>query len=264
MGATMVGLSARRPWLPVLLLAALASAAATAAIVRPATAGQPWLQRGNPMAAHREFARRAGLRPCAAADLDCRAFTGTLAWRPDERKPLLSSKALRRLALLRGLNGGQRERALRCLAFVAWAEARGDGVAGMRAVVAAVMNRSRSPAYPAHPCEIIGQAGAFEPVGKDGYRATALALRRRALAPFPRPPNMLDAAALQMARLLVWNLARRAEHPDPTGGATHFLAPEVLRARGQPLPRWARTYERTARVGGHDFFRAPMQLAQEP
>jgi hypothetical protein len=188
----------------------------------------------------------------------------SVLWRPDERKPLLSSKALRRLVLLRDLNGGQRERALRCLAFVAWAEARGDGVAGMRAVVAVVMNRSHSPACPAHPCDVIGQTGAFEPVAKDGYRATALALRRRALAPFPRPPSVLDAAALQLARLLVWNLALGAKHPDPTWGATHFLAPKVLRARGQPLPRWAGLFERTARIGGHDFFRAPVQLAQEP
>jgi hypothetical protein len=262
MGERTFGPLAPGRWLPVLLLAAVASAAAVTA--GPARGAQPSPQRRDPMAAHRELARGAGLRPCAAADLDCRAFTGTLAWRPDERKPLLSSKALRRLALLRGLNGGQRERALRCLAFVAWAEARGDGVAGMRAVLAVVMNRSRSPIYPAHPCDVIGQTGAFEPVAKDGYRATALALRCRALAPFPRPPSGLDAAALQVARLLAWNLAHRAEHPDPTGGATHFLAPGELRARGQPLPRWARIFERTARIGGHDFFRAPIQLAQEP
>ena len=75
---------------------------------------------------------------------------------------------------------------------------------------------------------------------------------------------MLDAAALQMARLLVWNLAQGAEHPDPTGGATYFLAPKVLRARGQPLPWWAGLFERTARIGGHHFFRAPIQLAQQP
>jgi hypothetical protein len=259
----MVGPFARRPWLSVLLVAAVSSTVA-AASARPGLADQPSSQRGDPIAAHRELARGVGLRPCAAADLDCRAFTGTLAWRPDERKPLLSSKALRRLVLLRDVNGGQRERALRCLAFVAWAEARGDGVAGMRAVVAVVMNRSRSAAYPAHPCDVIGQTGAFEPVAKDGYRATALALRRRALAPFPHPPSVLNAAALQMARLLVWNLAQGAEHPDPTGGATHFLAPKVLRARGQPLPRWAGLFERTARIGGHHFFRAPIQLAQQP
>ena len=261
MGARSVGVFARCRWLPVLLFATLAAGAAT---VRPALAGYPSLQRGDPMAAHRELARRAGLRPCAAGDLDCRAFTGTLAWRPDERKPLLSSKALRRLALLRDLNGGQRERALRCLAFVAWAEARADGVAGMRAVVAVVLNRTRRPASAAHACEVIGQAGAFEPMAGEAHRTTTAALRRRVLAPFPRPTNVVDAAALQMARLLVWNLGQAAEHDDPTLGATHFLAPKVLKARGRPLPRWAGTLERTARIGGHHFFRAPIQLAQEP
>jgi hypothetical protein len=73
--------------------------------------------------------------PCAMDDLDCRAFTGTLDWQPDETQPLLSGKTLRRLTLLRHLPGGQRERALRCLAFIAWAEARSDGIEGMRAVI---------------------------------------------------------------------------------------------------------------------------------
>ena len=185
---------------------------------------------------HRSLAARAGLEPCAARDLDCRAFTGALAWKPDERRPLLSSKALRELALLRHLPGGQRELALRCLAFIAWAEARSDGVKGMRAVVAVVMNRSRSPSFPAHPCEVIGAPGAFEPMTRDRYRKTALALKRRELAPFPRPRDAIDKAALQRARLLVWRIAQEAQLDDPTLGATHFLAPAVMRDRGHALP----------------------------
>lgn len=194
---------------------------------------------------------------CPKGDLDCRAFTGTLEWRPDERRPLLSSRALRRLLLLRHLPGGQRERALRCLAFVAWAEARSDGVAGMRAVVAVVLNRSRDASFPTHPCEVIGQAGAFEPILRDRYRATALALKRQVLTPFPRPRNAVDAAALTKARLLVWTMAQRRAIEDPTYGATHFLAPKVLRSRGQRIPAWTRKMVRTTVIGGHHFFRAP-------
>ena len=39
-----------------------------------------------------------------ASDLDCRAFTGTLEWQPDEKRPMLSTRGLRRLVLLRGLH----------------------------------------------------------------------------------------------------------------------------------------------------------------
>jgi hypothetical protein len=216
------------------------------------------------MSLHRELARRAGLTPCPNADLDCRAFTGTLAWRPDERRPVLSSRALRRLALLRALNHAERERALRCLAFVAWAEARSDGIPGMRAVIAVVLNRSRTDAYPGHPCAVVTQARAFEPVGMIGYRITAAAMSRGALAPFPKPVSAVDVMALQMARLLVWNLALRPSNPDPTGGATHFLAPEVLQSRGTQLPHWAEQYRTTARIGGHQFFRAVAQASAAP
>ena len=57
---------------------------------------------------------------CAASDLDCRAFAGTLSWQPDDRRPLLSARGLKRLVQLKGVGLGERERALRCLAFIAW------------------------------------------------------------------------------------------------------------------------------------------------
>ena len=213
--------------------------------------------------AHRQLAQEAGLRPCVAADLDCRAFTGTLSWRPDERHPLRSARGLKHLVLLDGLGLGERVRALRCLAFVAWAEARSDGVAGMLAVIAVVMNRSRDPAFLRHPCEVVAAGAAFEPMDRRSYRQTAAALRARALPPFPRPNNAVDAAALQLARLLAWNLAGSSGHHDPTLGATHFLAPAVLSERDQPLPTWATVYKRTARIGGHEFFRRPVRVAEE-
>jgi len=177
---------------------------------------------------------------------------------------LLSSRGLRRLALLRELNAASRERALRCLAVIAWWEARSDGVAGMRAVVAVVLNRTRNSAFPNHPCEVVAQNSAFEPLSLRLNEPYAAALRHARLAPFPRPDNAVDAAALRQAQLLVWNLAQNRELIDPTGGATHFLAPDVMAERGQNLPRWAETYETTARIGGHRFYRAPLRVVAEP
>ena len=200
---------------------------------------------------------------CAASDLDCRAFAGTLSWQPDDRRPLLSARGLKRLVQLKGVGLGERERALRCLAFIAWAEARSDGVPGMRAVMSVVLNRSRDPAFPTHPCDVVAASAAFEPMQAASYRRTVQALRDGALPPFPRPDNVVEMAALRTARLLAWNVARSAIQADPTFGATHFLAPAVLRDRDQPLPRWATTFERTARIGGHEFFKRPLWLARE-
>ncbi len=226
-----------------------------------AAAEQPPQSSRDPLAIHRELARRDRLKACAAADLDCRAFTGTLEWRPDERRPLLSSRGLRQLRLLRRMGLGQRERALRCLALVAWAEARSEGVTGMRAVVAVVLNRSRDPAFPSHPCEVVSASHAFEPMVHLSHGQAAASIRGRRLVPFPRPTHPLDVAALQMARLLVWNAAQSASVDDPTFGATHFLAPAVLRARGQAMPHWATVYQPTARIGEHHFYRRPLLLA---
>ncbi len=240
-----------------LLTAILALTAPTAA----AGEGQASTRRSTD---HAALAKAGGPAPCAADDLDCRAFTGTLAWRPDETRPLLSSKSLRRLALLRHLPGGQRERALRCLAFIAWAEARSDGIEGMRAVIVAVLNRARDPAFRDHPCATVGQPGAFEPVDEPEYRRTAEALRRGRLPPFPRPASVVDLRALEVARLLAFRMAHMAGFRDPTGGATHFLAPQLLLRRGQAIPAWTRGLERTARIGGHHFYRRPIRVGQEP
>ncbi len=202
--------------------------------------------------------------PCAMDDLDCRAFTGTLDWQPNETQPLLSGKTLRRLTLLRHLPGGQRERALRCLAFIAWAEARSDGIEGMRAVIIAVLNRARDPAFLDHPCATVGQPGAFEPMTKHEHMHTVEALRQGRLAPFPRPASVVDLDALETARLLAFRMAHSAAFKDPTNGATHFLAPRVLAQRGQAIPAWTRELEPTARIGSHHFYRRPIQVIQEP
>jgi hypothetical protein len=240
------------------LLAVLLASAAPAA---QAGEGRASTRR---LADHPALAGTGGPAPCAADDLDCRAFTGTLAWRPDETRPLLSSTSLRRLVLLRHLPGGQRERALRCLAFIAWAEARSDGVEGMRAVIVAVLNRARDPALGGHPCATVGRPGAFEPMDEPEYRRTAEALRRGRLPPFPRPASVVDRRALEVARLLAFRMAHAAGLRDPTGGATHFLAPRVLARRGQAIPAWTRGLERTARIGGHHFYRRPAPAPGEP
>lgn len=247
-----------------LLSAVYVSLAVLMGVSIPASASPPHRSADDLMSGYGQLAERAALRPCPVADLDCRAFTGTLAWHPDERRPLLSSQGLRRLALLRQINAANRERALRCLAVIAWWEARSEGIAGMRAVVAVVLNRARSTAFPDHPCDVVAQNSAFEPLSLRSNQPHAAALRQGHFAPFPRPDNAVDAAALRQAQLLVWNLAQNHELMDPTRGATHFLAPAVMAERGQKLPRWAEIYETTTRIGGHRFYRPPLGVAAEP
>jgi hypothetical protein len=71
-------------------------------------------------------------------------------------------------------------------------------------------------------------------------------------------------------RVYLWNISKRSSlyvhvktlvegclngtHADPTDGATHFLEPDVVRARtGGTLPKWAQGEGR--RIGRHVFFK---------
>lgn len=52
------------------------------------------------------------------------------------------------------------------------------------------------------------------------------------------------------------DMAVAGDIPDPTGGATHFLNPAIVKQRrGGTLPNWAQ--QPIAEIGGHTFY-APL------
>ena len=119
--------------------------------------------------------------------------------------------------------------ATRCLAEAVYFEARGDGERSQEAVAHVVVNRTENPDFPDTVCEVVEQGCQFS------YECDG------------EPETMAEPAerdqAIEVAREVL-----EGEAPDPTGGATYFHALDVA-------PDWADEFERTARIGGHVYYR---------
>ena len=119
-----------------------------------------------------------------------------------------------------------------CLAQTIYHEARGESVAGMRAVGAVVLNRRASVGYPDTVCGVVRQA---DDLGRCQFSWFCDG----------RTDVMKDGEALARAQAAARALMNGA--PDPTGGATSFHATRIR-------PAWADEMEETARIGAHVFY----------
>ncbi len=126
-----------------------------------------------------------------------------------------------------------------CLAKALYFEARGEGIKGQAAVAEVILNRVDSPRFPGSVCGVVNQSnsrgcqfsfmcdGAAEHVGDKGAWNVAGKIARA----------MIDGAPRKL-----------------TAGATYFHTPAVK-------PSWARRFQRTAEIGRHIFYRAPVKTA---
>lgn len=122
------------------------------------------------------------------------------------------------------------------LARTIWGEARGQGLEGMRAVAAVIVNRARRGGWwGASIVEVCLKPGQFScwNVG-DPNRPKMLA------ATIDQSP--MFAEALAIARTAV-----RGDLADPTGGATHYHTRYIA-------PGWAASGQVSARIGTHIFY----------
>lgn len=114
-------------------------------------------------------------------------------------------------------------------------EASGEGMEGMQAVGNVILNRTFSGRYGNSVKDVVLAKSQFEP----------WSVRRNELLGIPTnsPKYQEASAALDLAM-----------QEDITGGATHFLNPEIVKKRrGGTLPRWARGPELAA-IGHHTFY----------
>jgi spore germination cell wall hydrolase CwlJ-like protein len=114
-----------------------------------------------------------------------------------------------------------RDYLIRTIAF----EASGEPAMAKIAVAYVVLNRKKSGKWGDNIKAVVTQPGQFEP----------WTTRRREIEGLsPDDPSYQSAAIIADAVL-------SGQTPDPTGGATHFLNPTIVRERrGGALPSWAR------------------------
>jgi hypothetical protein len=138
------------------------------------------------------------------------------------------------------------DREARCLAMIAFAEAAGEGRAGMAAVIRVVRNRAAHPSFPRDACAVAMQDRQFQPVAESPALKRALADPSSVDIDSLFGSSRADRAAMAMARKLAANNARF----DPTGGALYFVNPRFMDPRHCP---WFSTLKRTTEIGGHVF-----------
>jgi spore germination cell wall hydrolase CwlJ-like protein len=122
-----------------------------------------------------------------------------------------------------------------CLAEALYFEARGESVKGQFAVAEVILNRVTSPRFPASVCGVIHQGTGRKHQCQFSYTCDGHAENIRELRAYERVGKiarlMLDGAPKQL-----------------TQGATYYHSASVL-------PRWAKVFSRTAKIGVHYFYR---------
>ncbi|WP_157879262.1 cell wall hydrolase [Pararhodospirillum photometricum] len=139
-----------------------------------------------------------------------------------------------------------------CLALNDYWEARGESLRGRVAVAQVVLNRARDPRFPKTLCEVIADERGS---GLHGCQFSWFCDGRSDVP--------TDTAAWRSSVLLALSVLRRDNAiNDPSGGAIWYHNTKVR-------PDWSRRVERTVRIGGHIFYKDPLdagatQAAQRP
>jgi hypothetical protein len=134
----------------------------------------------------------------------------------------------------------------RCLAMIAYAEAAGEGDAGMAAVIQVVRNRVGDGRFAGSACAVVAQEGQFQPVSMSPALAAALADPALDAARALRVDTEDERRILRRALVL----AEKPDGADPTGGAVFFVNPYVMDPANCP---WFARLKKTATIGAHVF-----------
>lgn len=125
-------------------------------------------------------------------------------------------------------------------------EAAKEGPRGQAAVAHVILNRAAAGSYGKTPADVVLAPNQFEPWST--RKAELMAIK-------PTDPAYREASDIV-------DMAVSGDIPDPTGGATHFLNPAIVRQRrGGTLPNWAQTP--VATIGNHSFY-APQGRIADP
>lgn len=136
-----------------------------------------------------------------------------------------------------GQGGGDRQRAIACLANAIAYEAGHEPLAGQQAVAEVVLNRLRAPAYPKSVCGVVF-AGSQRRTGCQFSFTCDGSMKRR-----------LSATVLNGSRQVAES-ALDGRNPVRVVGATHYHADYVY-------PYWAPSLSRVGSIGRHIFYRPP-------
>lgn len=134
----------------------------------------------------------------------------------------------------------------KCLATMVYGEARGESKQGQIAVAYTAVNRAVNRSV----CDVILAPKQYSTFNDNpALKAAALNLHIE-----PKHKNPIDAAAWGKA-VEVARMVMRKRVPDPTKGATHYLAPKAMEEFGYEYPEWSRQYRLITIIDNHQFYK---------
>lgn len=128
---------------------------------------------------------------------------------------------------------------LKCLAETLYFEARGEPVAGQKAVAEVILNRRDSGKFPSTVCGVVKQGSSKGCQFSYNCGGKTRAIREKAA--YARIHKIAQAALAGAPREL-------------TNGATYFHATSVR-------PSWSRKFTRTTKIGRHIFYSEGRRVA---
>ena len=129
----------------------------------------------------------------------------------------------------------------KCLTEALYFEARGETVKGQFAVAEVILNRVSSASYPDTVCSVVNQGTGRKFACQFTYTCDGKAETISEPAAYERVGKV--------ARILL-----DGTNSNLTDGATHYHTTAVR-------PSWSRKFPKTAKIGSHIFYRAPVKVS---
>lgn len=134
----------------------------------------------------------------------------------------------------------------KCLATMIYGEARGESLRGQIAVAYTAMNRAVKQTI----CKVVLSPKQYSIFNDNpALRAAAMSLHLE-----PKQKSTIDKTSWKQA-LQVAKSVMRKEVADPTNGATHYLAPTLMKAKRYKYPLWSKQYRLAVVIDNHRFYK---------
>ena len=137
----------------------------------------------------------------------------------------------------------------KCLAVTIYGEARGESDNGKIAVAWTAMNRATKKTVKS-VCKVVLAPKQYSIFNNN----PALRMAAMSLNVEPRQKNVIDVASWHRSLELARGVFRK-EIGDPTAGATHYLAPVVMKSKGYTIPAWARKFTFKGKIDNQLFYK---------
>lgn len=135
---------------------------------------------------------------------------------------------------------------LKCLAVTVYGEARGESEKGQIAVAYTVKNRAKNKSV----CNVALAPKQYS-IFNNNPELVAAAKSEHIQ---PRQKNQIDQRSWERA-MRVATVVMHGLVPDPTNGATHYLAPALMKIKRYKYPKWSKQYTLVSTIDGHKFYK---------